>query len=100
VPEGRASVPGPVVTTGAGTPVPTPCGTSPGWVGLGVGIGAGELAGIVVGVAGAVLPVSQPATAKAARRESAAARKNRLVRGKFNLEMLLSGSVRCGQEGR
>jgi hypothetical protein len=100
VPAGKTSVPGPVVITGAGTPVPTPCGISPCWVALGVGIGAGELAGIVVAVGGTVLPVSQPATAEAASTESAAARKNRLVRGKFNLEMLLSGSVHRGQEGR
>ena len=88
------------MVTGAGAAVFTPCGISPGMVGMGVGIGAGELARIVVGVAGAVLPVSQPATAEAARSESAAARKNRLVRGKFNLEKLLSGSVRRKREGR
>ncbi len=44
---------------------------------------------MVVGVAGAGLPVSQPATAEAASSESAAARKNRLVLGKLNLEILL-----------
>jgi hypothetical protein len=94
-------VPGPVVTTGAGTtPVLTPCGTSPSRVGIGVGIGAGEFARIVVTVGGTVLPVSQPATTEAARRDNAAARTNRLVREKFNLEMLLSGSVRRGQGGR
>jgi len=90
---------GPAVRTDAGTPVLTPCGIPPRMVGMDVGMGAGELARIVVGVAAAGLPVSQPATAGAARKESAAASKNRRDRGKFNLEMLLSESVRCAQGG-
>ena len=85
---------GPAVITDAGTPVLTPCGIPPCMVGMGVGMGAGELARIVVGVAAAGLPMSQPATAGAARRERAAASKNRRDRGKFNFEMLLSGLVR------